>query len=501
MSLGSRFVVGAALILATLGLPSSLVSASGLRIISSSAGASAVAGEVLAWGENSAGESSVPPEARSGVTAIAAGGAHSLALKDGGVIAWGDNLEGQTSVPTSARSDVIAIAAGNLHSLALTRSGEVIAWGDNGDGQVSVPPEARSGVTAIAAGAYHSLAVKDGAVLAWGNNGSGQVTVPPEARRGVTAVAAGWAQSLALIDESVLGWGWDDFGQASVPPAAQQGITAISSGYTHSLGLNNLGQVIDWGIINWTQTAGVPIEAQAGVSAIAAGYQHSLALRDGKVIAWGDDRAGQVAVPPSAQIGVTAIAAGGAHSLAIKPPSTVPSPPRSVLATAGDGKALVSWLEPATTGGTAITGYTAISAPGGRTCSTLGLLTCEVDGLENGTSYTFRVTAFNAVGASEPSQPSGEVTPRPLISRPGVVTNPKVTPIRSAIRVSWSKPGVGDGSPALSYQYRVGSRPWMSTVSTSVTVRGKSGVRITVRVRAVNEAGPGPLVSVSAAPR
>ena len=46
-------------------------------------------GEVLAWGDNDYGQTSVPVEARSGVTAIAAKGSHSLALKDGKVLAWG----------------------------------------------------------------------------------------------------------------------------------------------------------------------------------------------------------------------------------------------------------------------------------------------------------------------------------------------------------------------------------------------------------------------------
>ncbi len=54
------------------------------------------------------------------VPAIAAGGAHSLALKsDGTVVAWGDNSAGQRSVP-SGLSGVTALAAGGFHSLALS---------------------------------------------------------------------------------------------------------------------------------------------------------------------------------------------------------------------------------------------------------------------------------------------------------------------------------------------------------------------------------------------
>jgi Regulator of chromosome condensation (RCC1) repeat/Bacterial Ig domain len=97
------------------------------------------------------------------VTAIAAGFAHSLALKgDGTVVAWGClNADvGQCNVP-SGLSGVTAIAAGFYQSLALKDDGTVVAWGcaaQTDYGQCSVP-SGLSGVTAIAAGEFHSLAV------------------------------------------------------------------------------------------------------------------------------------------------------------------------------------------------------------------------------------------------------------------------------------------------------------------------------------------------------
>jgi hypothetical protein len=55
------------------------------------------------------------------VTAIAAGQYHSIALKsDGTVVAWGDNSAGQTIVPAGL-SGVAAIAGGYSHSLAVKR--------------------------------------------------------------------------------------------------------------------------------------------------------------------------------------------------------------------------------------------------------------------------------------------------------------------------------------------------------------------------------------------
>jgi alpha-tubulin suppressor-like RCC1 family protein len=77
------------------------------------------------------------------VVQVAAGTCHSLALtKSGKVVAWGDNSSGQTNVPLGLR-DVVAVAAGDLHSLALTKSGKVIAWGDNNLNRLAVPESLR----------------------------------------------------------------------------------------------------------------------------------------------------------------------------------------------------------------------------------------------------------------------------------------------------------------------------------------------------------------------
>lgn len=73
---------------------------------------------MAAWGDNAAGQIDVPV-GLGGVTAIAAGYTHSLALKaDGTVVAWGGNLNGETDIPAGL-TGVTAIAAGGLHRLAL----------------------------------------------------------------------------------------------------------------------------------------------------------------------------------------------------------------------------------------------------------------------------------------------------------------------------------------------------------------------------------------------
>ena len=90
--------------------------------------------------------------------------------------------------------------------------------------------------------------------------------------------------------------------------------------------------------------------------------------------------------------------------------ATVPSAPLSVTAIAGDTRVAVRWVTPASSGGSAITSYTVTSALGGFTCTT-STNACVVTELTNGVSYTFIVTAKNAVGTSVASAPSAAVSP------------------------------------------------------------------------------------------
>src|SRR5207247_2415651 len=96
--------------------------------------------------------------AGSGLVAIAAGGnEYTLALKsDGSVLAWGFNGNGELGDGTTtnrttpvgvtglgAGSGVVAISAGEAHSLALKSDGSVLAWGYNCSGRQRRRPGAQ----------------------------------------------------------------------------------------------------------------------------------------------------------------------------------------------------------------------------------------------------------------------------------------------------------------------------------------------------------------------
>ena len=272
-------------------------------------------GTVLAWGSNNYGQCTIPDDAQFGVSAIAGGRAHTVALKGGAVLAWGYNGDGQCTIPANANSGVSAIASGGLHTIAL-KGGAVLAWGYNEYGQCTIPTAAQSGVTAIAGGGFHTIALKGGAVLAWGMNDYGQCNIPAYANSGVTAIAGGYFHTIVLKGGAVLAWGNNAYGQCNIPEAAQSGVTAIAGGGYTIVALKD-GAVLTWGY-NDSGQCDIPTAAQSGVSAIASGFFHTIARKNGEVLAWGDNGDGQCNILDAAQSGVTAIAGGDSQTIVLK---------------------------------------------------------------------------------------------------------------------------------------------------------------------------------------
>lgn len=94
-------------------------------------------------------------------------------------------------------------------------------------------------------------------------------------------------------------------------------------------------------------------------------------------------------------------------------PATVPSAPTSLVATAGNTTATVTFTASSSNGGSTITGYTLYSFPPGGTDSNAGStgLSHTITGLTNNTSYTFYAVATNAIGNSANSANSNSITP------------------------------------------------------------------------------------------
>jgi alpha-tubulin suppressor-like RCC1 family protein len=238
-----------------------------------------------------------PVAGLSNVVWLAAGARHSLAVTaDHRVWAWGDNTFKQLGftgpdatapveviIPLDPGQGIVAVAAGSAHSVALRSDGSVWTWGDGSRGQLGVNAVQSATpqrvplpgpVAWIAAhGPNNAVSVSNGAVLAWGDNTLGQlgldVTVSkssaPVAIDGIlraTSVALGWGHGVALEERGGI-YAWGDSSRAQ-------------------LGTNCLGAT----------ARAVRVNGIDDATAIAAGPFSSFATTGSRVLAWGDPDSG-----------------------------------------------------------------------------------------------------------------------------------------------------------------------------------------------------------------
>lgn len=306
------------------------------------------------------------------VTAVAAAGDHTVALKsDGTVWAWGTNRSGEwghqptftasTPVRVSGLTGVVAVGTGPSHSVAAMSNGNVYAWGDNsygklGDGttNTSLNPIQVLGLTevaAVSAGASNTVALKrDGTVWAWGRGGlcgdgtntERHTPVQVIGLTGVVAVAAGYDRSVAVKTDGTL-WSWgaytgdgtNTFRTAPVQVVGLSGVVAVASS-SSVMSLATFAVKSDGSVWWWDRFQPVPTQVLGitGAVAVAPGESFTVALKgDGSVWGWGGNWYGQLGdgttISASAPVQVATlsdavtVAAGDSHAVAVRRDGTV----------------------------------------------------------------------------------------------------------------------------------------------------------------------------------
>ncbi len=186
---------------------------------------------------------------------------------------------------------------------------------------------------------------------------------------------------------------------------------------------------------------------------------------------------------------------------------TKPGKTRAVNVTfEGDGQFSIGWTQPENDGGSPITGYQVQWKSGSQSFGgdpsredTTGASprTYVVTGLTNGTAYTVRVIAVNAVGDGPPSD---EQTATPVVGKPDAPGNVQALSGNAELTVTWDGPYDG-GSAITEYtlQWKSGNQSFGGDPSredttgasprTYVVTGLANGTQYAVRVKATNTNG------------
>jgi hypothetical protein len=114
-------------------------------------------------------------------------------------VAWGNDSAGQTDVP-GGLTNAAAVAAGFAHSLALRSDGTVVAWGSSSYGQTNIPPGLANAV-AIAAGSYQNLVLE--------SDGRPALTVQPASQVATAGVSVQLLAMAVGLQPLSYQWEWN----------------------------------------------------------------------------------------------------------------------------------------------------------------------------------------------------------------------------------------------------------------------------------------------------
>ena len=188
----------------------------------------------------------------------------------------------------------------------------------------------------------------------------------------------------------------------------------------------------------------------------------------------------------------TGCTTGGGNPVAPGQPTAL-----GVMPAQNGQSATFSWSPPFSDGGSPVTGY--VVQRSGASAQNVGSTTTSLQftGLTPGASYTFTVSAVNAIGTGTPASAT-QVMPVPT-SEPTVPQDLTIDLDEAALSalVSWSPPASDGGSSLLGYELLVDGTPVTTNgLDTSVQLTGLEHSRTYgVSLRAFNAVGYSPAAS------
>lgn len=168
-------------------------------------------------------------------------------------------------------------------------------------------------------------------------------------------------------------------------------------------------------------------------------------------------------------------------------PAGLPGAPAPDSVVAGNAQAIVSFTPPQDNGGSPITGYQVISSPTGGVDTQVDTLSTShlVTGLKNGTSYTFKIRARNAMGLGAESTQTVAIIPSTnapvaLYVTDAVVKENRLGTVTATINVKLSK------ASASTVNYDIATSGGTATANTDYVSRSLNAQVIPAGTTSVN---------------